>query len=74
MFVIFMIEETENIRAVAEMKKEGKHLRGRQRLRWGGALSERTRKPGIRERNGPLASGIEERSATSYRKKDGGEK
>ena len=36
MFVIFMIEETENIRAVAEMKKEGKHLRGRQRLRWGG--------------------------------------
>ena len=43
-------DETENIRAVAEMKMEGKRPRGRPKLRWNDTL----RKPGTSRSNGPL--------------------
>ena len=46
-------DETENIRAVVEMKMEGKRPRGRPKLTWKDAV-RRDMKPGATGSNGPL--------------------
>ena len=46
-------DETEKVRAVAEMKMEGKRPRGRPKLRWKDTV-RRNIKRGATRRNGPL--------------------
>ena len=46
--------ETENIRAVAEMKMEGKRPRGRPKLRWNDTVRRDLKETGTSRRNGPL--------------------